>query len=82
MLRGIFMAPGVTPDQVGYYTDLFAKIRALPEWKEFLAKGAFNDWRCRASPSSTGWARTSDAPCADEGSRLPGPVTGEPTGQT
>ena len=43
MLRGIFMPPGVTPAQTQYYLDLFAKIRALPEWKDFLAKGAFND---------------------------------------
>jgi putative tricarboxylic transport membrane protein len=42
MLRGIFMPPGVTPDQVAFYTDLFKKVRALPEWKDFMAKGAFN----------------------------------------
>lgn len=42
MLRGIFMPPGVTPEQVQYYLDLFAKVRALPEWKDFMAKGAFN----------------------------------------
>ena len=42
MLRGIFMPPGATPDQVKYYLDLFAKVRALPEWKDFMAKGAFN----------------------------------------
>ncbi|MBL0091927.1 MAG: tripartite tricarboxylate transporter substrate binding protein [Piscinibacter sp.] len=41
MLRGIFMPPGVTPDQVKYYTDLIAKVRALPEWKDFMDKGAF-----------------------------------------
>ncbi|MBQ0928887.1 Bug family tripartite tricarboxylate transporter substrate binding protein [Ideonella alba] len=41
MLRGIFMPPGVTPDQTKYYLDLFAKVRALPEWKEFMNKGAF-----------------------------------------
>jgi tripartite-type tricarboxylate transporter receptor subunit TctC len=41
MLRGIFMAPGVTPAQQQYYVDLFNKIRALPEWQEFMAKGAF-----------------------------------------
>ena len=50
MLRGIFMAPGVTPDQVKYYTDLFAKIRALPEWKEFMAKGAFKDSALSGQP--------------------------------
>ena len=42
MLRGIFMPPGVTPDQVAFYVQLFAKMRALPEWKEFMDKGAFN----------------------------------------
>ena len=42
MLRGIFMAPGVTPDQVAFYLDLFKKVRELPEWKEFMDKGAFN----------------------------------------
>ncbi len=42
MLRGIMMPPGVAPEQVKYYVDLFQKLRALPEWKEFMAKGAFN----------------------------------------
>jgi tripartite-type tricarboxylate transporter receptor subunit TctC len=42
MLRGIFMAPGVTPEQVAFYLELFKKVRALPEWKDFMAKGAFN----------------------------------------
>ncbi len=42
MLRGIFMAPGVTPDQVAFYVDLFKKVRETPEWKEFMEKGAFN----------------------------------------
>ncbi|MFN5510309.1 MAG: Bug family tripartite tricarboxylate transporter substrate binding protein [Burkholderiales bacterium] len=42
MLRGIFMPPDVKPEQVQYYLDLFKKMRDLPEWKEFMAKGAFN----------------------------------------
>ena len=41
MLRGIFMPPGVAPEQVAFYLDLFKKMRALPEWKEFMDKGAF-----------------------------------------
>ena len=41
MLRGIFMPPGVSDDQVKYYLDLFTKVRALPEWKDFMEKGAF-----------------------------------------
>jgi tripartite-type tricarboxylate transporter receptor subunit TctC len=42
MLRGIFMPPGVTPDQQKFFVELMAKVRALPEWKDFMAKGAFN----------------------------------------
>jgi putative tricarboxylic transport membrane protein len=42
MLRGIFMGPNVTPDQVQYYVDLFKKVRETPEWKDFMEKGAFN----------------------------------------
>jgi putative tricarboxylic transport membrane protein len=41
MLRGIFMPPGVTPDQIKFYVDLMEKVRALPEWKDFMNKGAF-----------------------------------------
>jgi putative tricarboxylic transport membrane protein len=41
MLRGIFMPPGVTPEQTAFWVRLFDKVRALPEWKEFMAKGAF-----------------------------------------
>ena len=42
MLRGIFMTPGATPDQVAYYVDLLKKVRETPEWKEFMQNGAFN----------------------------------------
>lgn len=42
MLRGIFMPPNVKPDQVAYFVDLFKKVRATPEWKDFMEKGAFN----------------------------------------
>jgi tripartite-type tricarboxylate transporter receptor subunit TctC len=42
MLRGIFMAPGVTAEQTAYYIDLLTKVRATPDWKEFMEKGAFN----------------------------------------
>ena len=41
MLRGIFMPPGATPEQVAFYIELFKKVRALPEWKDFMDKGAF-----------------------------------------
>jgi putative tricarboxylic transport membrane protein len=42
MLRGIFMAPGVAPDQVAFYNDLLKKVRETPDWKEYMEKGAFN----------------------------------------
>jgi tripartite-type tricarboxylate transporter receptor subunit TctC len=42
MLRGIFMAPGVTPEQQAYYVNLMNKVRETPDWKEFMEKGAFN----------------------------------------
>ena len=42
MLRGIFMAPGVSKEQVQYYIELMKKVQATPEWKEFLEKGAFD----------------------------------------
>lgn len=43
MLRGIFMPGGVKPEEVAFYVDLLQKVRATPDWKEFLEKGAFND---------------------------------------
>ena len=54
MLRGIFMPPGVTPEQVAFYTDLFKKVRALPEWKEFMDKGAFNQ-TALTGPAFSDW---------------------------
>ena len=42
MLRGLFMPPGVTREQVQYYVDLMAKVRETPEWKQLMHDGAFN----------------------------------------
>ena len=42
MLRGIFMPAGVTADQKAFYVNLIQKIRATPEWIDFMEKGAFN----------------------------------------
>jgi putative tricarboxylic transport membrane protein len=42
MLRGIFMGPKATPDQVAYYVELFKKVRETPDWQEFMKSGAFN----------------------------------------
>jgi putative tricarboxylic transport membrane protein len=42
MLRGIFMTPGATADQIAYYVDLLKKVRETPEWKQLMNDGAFN----------------------------------------
>jgi putative tricarboxylic transport membrane protein len=42
MLRGIFTSPGVPKEAVEYYVNLFKKVRETPEWKKFMADGAFN----------------------------------------
>jgi tripartite-type tricarboxylate transporter receptor subunit TctC len=42
MLRGIFMPPGVTPEQQAFYVNLMNKVRATPDWKDYMEKGAFN----------------------------------------
>jgi putative tricarboxylic transport membrane protein len=58
MMRGIFTSPGATPEQVAYYVNVLGKVRELPEWKAFMAQGAFKvntiagqpfvDWLTRA----------------------------------
>ena len=42
MLRGIFMAPGVSKDQLDFYVNLLKKVRETAEWKDYMEKGAFN----------------------------------------
>ena len=64
MLRGIFMAPGVTAEQTAFYVDLLKKVRETPEWKEYMEKGAFNqttmsgkeyvDWLAKAEDMHRG----------------------------
>jgi len=42
MLRGVFMAAEVKQEHVEFYLDLFKKVRATPEWKDLMERGAFN----------------------------------------
>jgi tripartite-type tricarboxylate transporter receptor subunit TctC len=60
MLRGIFMAPGVTPDQVAFYNDLMKKVRETPDWKEFMEKGAFNT-TALTGPEFVKWLTAAEA---------------------
>ncbi|WP_088279483.1 tripartite tricarboxylate transporter substrate binding protein [Ideonella sp. A 288] len=54
MLRGIFAPPDATPEQVAFYVQLFTRVSALPEWKDFMAKGAFKDSQM-AGAEFTAW---------------------------
>jgi len=60
MLRGIFMAPGVTQEQVDFYVELFKKVRATPEWKKFMADGAFNQ-TFMTGPEFKNWLTANEA---------------------
>jgi putative tricarboxylic transport membrane protein len=59
MLRGIFMSPGVTPEQVAYYVDLFKKVMATDDWKKFMEDGAFNQTFMTGDQFKT-WVANSD----------------------
>ncbi|RYJ03310.1 MAG: tripartite tricarboxylate transporter substrate binding protein [Acetobacteraceae bacterium] len=50
MLRGIFMAPGVKPEQIAFYEALLAKVRETPEWRELMQQGAFNTTSLTGEP--------------------------------
>ncbi len=60
MLRGIFMAGGVKPEEVAYYTDLLKKVRETPDWKEFMEKGAFNT-TALTGPEYVKWVTDAEA---------------------
>ncbi len=50
MLRGIFMAPGVSAEQKQYFIDVLKKVRETPEWKDYMEKGAFNQTFMEGEP--------------------------------
>ncbi len=54
MLRGIFTTPGATPEQVAFYVQLFDQLRATPEWKDFMARGAFKQ-TAMSGPAFADW---------------------------
>lgn len=54
MMRGIFTTPGVTDDQVAFWNQLLSKVRALPEWKDFMARGAFRQ-QAMSGPEFSDW---------------------------
>jgi len=60
MLRGIFMPPGVTQEQVDYYVDLMKKVRETPEWKQLMHDGAFNQ-TFMSGPDYAKWVEKEEA---------------------
>jgi tripartite-type tricarboxylate transporter receptor subunit TctC len=50
MLRGIFMAPGVTPAQVAFFIGLLERVSKTPEWEELMQNGAFNTTQLTGQP--------------------------------
>ena len=40
MLRGMFLPPKATPDQVAFFVDLFKKITQTAEYKDYMEKQA------------------------------------------
>ena len=72
MLRGIFMTPGATKEQVDYYVELFKKVRETPEWKKLMSDGAFNQTFMTGADYTKWVDDRREAPRRpDEGSRLP-----------
>jgi putative tricarboxylic transport membrane protein len=59
MLRGIFMAPGVKPEQIAYFQNVLKKVRETPEWKEFMETGAFKDTYMTGEPFKD-WLRKAE----------------------
>ena len=59
MLRGYFMPPGVSKDEVAYYVDMFKKVRETPEWKKLMDDGAFNQ-SFMAGPEYVIWVQDAE----------------------
>ena len=80
MLRGIFMSPKATKEQVDYYVELFKKVRATPEWQDFMKNGAFNTTFLTGDDYAK-WVEAEEKrhESLDEGSRLPRAATDRAT---
>ncbi len=59
MLRGIFGAPDLKPEQVAYYVTLLNRVREAPEWRQLMHDGAFNQSFMTGAAFST-WLDTEE----------------------
>lgn len=60
MLRGIFMSPGASKDQLEFYVGLLKKVRETPEWLAYMERGAFNQTTLSGEAFEK-WLATTDA---------------------
>lgn len=51
-VRGIVAPPGISPEAVAYYEDLFARLVKTPEWQKYLADNQFEDGFLRSKELS------------------------------
>lgn len=51
-VRGIVMPPGVAPDVVAYYEDLFGRLTKTASWKKYLEDQQFEDGYMKAAELS------------------------------
>jgi putative tricarboxylic transport membrane protein len=59
MLRGAFLPNGATAEQVAFYADVLQRVRELPEWREFIEAGAFED-KFLAGAAFSDWLRNAE----------------------
>jgi len=60
MLRGIFMAPGVTKEQTDYYVQTLKKVTETPEWKKYIIDNGLMD-AYLTGPEFVKWLEEKDA---------------------
>ncbi len=60
MLRGIFMAPGVTKEQQDYFVQTLKKVTETPEWKKYVADNGLKD-AFLTGPEFVKWLEEKDA---------------------
>jgi putative tricarboxylic transport membrane protein len=42
-VRGVIAPPGMSPDAVAFYEDLFMRVSQSPAWKKYLEENQFQD---------------------------------------
>jgi tripartite-type tricarboxylate transporter receptor subunit TctC len=60
MLRGIFMAPGVTKEQADYFVETLKKVSETPEWKKYVMENGLKD-AFLSGPEYVKWLEQKDA---------------------